>query len=103
MDCTIFKYLLYSIKKQKHYRHNLQPSERTLKIDPMGQFKEAASLPRWQPTKITFNGDANQYISYLYNATGVKIQDGALKNSPVGCFSERASLPRWQNQNRPTT
>ena len=26
------------------------------------------------PTKITFNGDANQYISYLYNATGVKIQ-----------------------------
>ncbi|NCT19379.1 MAG: hypothetical protein GW771_14265, partial [Flavobacteriia bacterium] len=88
MDCTIFKYLLYSIKKQKHYRHNLQPSERTLKIDPVGQFKEAASLPRWQPTKIIFNGDANQYISYLYNATGVKIQDGALKNSPVGCFSE---------------
>ena len=26
------------------------------------------------PTKITFNGDANQYISYLYNATGEKIQ-----------------------------
>jgi RHS repeat-associated protein len=26
------------------------------------------------PTKITFNGNANQYISYLYNATGEKIQ-----------------------------
>jgi len=26
------------------------------------------------PTKITFNGNANQYISYLYNATGQKIQ-----------------------------
>ncbi len=74
MDCTIFKYLLYSIKKQKHYRHNLQPPERTLKIDPVGQFREAASLTRWQPTKITFNGNANQYISYLYNATGQKIQ-----------------------------
>jgi len=47
-----------------------------------------------QPLKTTFESNTNQYISYLYNATGEKIQGGALKNSPVGCFSERASLPR---------
>jgi len=42
--------------------------------------------------------DRQNTISYLYNATGVKIQGGALKNSPVGCFSERASLPRGKKQ-----
>ncbi|PJC06952.1 MAG: hypothetical protein CO068_08445, partial [Flavobacteriaceae bacterium CG_4_9_14_0_8_um_filter_34_30] len=42
------------------------------------------------PTKITFNGDANQYTSYLYKATGEKIQGGALKNSAGICFRELA-------------
>jgi len=44
--------------------------------------------------------DRQNTISYLYNATGEKIQGGALKNIPVGCFSERASLPRGKNCKR---